>query len=279
MPDLEQKIARWRAGVAAAMPDLPDAVQELEDHLRENIAALVEKGTDPDVAFDLSVARLGRTDELARQFTKVNSGCLSGSWVVRTVQWGWLAVAVLNGLALLSYAADQPAWKGETLLIVHVTILSTGYVSLIASGVFGVGAQIVGWKRGLTVGEKRDFRRAMFRCTTISLVLTALGFISGLVLAQRHLGRVWTNDPGEWGVVLVLLCLGVMLRLQRKENVNERILCILATLGGVAGFIGWFGAGTGLIPMGAAVITLAIAIIRLLLLLLRPASDDSLGPA
>lgn len=279
MPDLEQRIARWRAELERSLPHLPEAAQEMEEHLRDNIAALVESGTPPETAFELSVARLGRTEDLAGQFAKMDSRWLTASRVIRTVHWGWLTAAVLNELALLIYAAGNPTWIGEYLLIGHVTFLITGYVSVIALGVFGIGAQVVGWNRPLTTRESRDFRRALSRCTVVSAVLTALGFASGLVWGQRHLGQAWTNSPGEWGVALVLLCLGVILRLQSKPDANEKILCAMATLGGVAGFVGWFGAGTGLIPMGAAIITLAVAITQLLLLLMRPAPQDPSQPA
>jgi hypothetical protein len=48
-------------------------VDELEDHLRERVADLTESGLRPDEAFLIAVKRMGRMDELSREFAREHS--------------------------------------------------------------------------------------------------------------------------------------------------------------------------------------------------------------
>jgi hypothetical protein len=73
---LEGQIAEWRAFVerrpAVARPD----VEELEAHLRDQIADLGAAGLAEDEAFLVAVKRMGALDELSREFAREHSGRL-----------------------------------------------------------------------------------------------------------------------------------------------------------------------------------------------------------
>src|SRR5687768_17629948 len=76
MESLESQIAEWRAYVASAPGiDGPD-VDELEDHLRHQIAELNAAGLTADEGFLIAVKRLGDVDTLSREFAREHSGRL-----------------------------------------------------------------------------------------------------------------------------------------------------------------------------------------------------------
>lgn len=73
VPVLEDRIHEWRSYVgrrqAIAAPD----VDELEDHLRSQVADLQEAGLDEEEAFLIGVKRLGELDTLSREFAREHS--------------------------------------------------------------------------------------------------------------------------------------------------------------------------------------------------------------
>ena len=76
MEGLEAQIAEWRAYVANAPAVNGHDVDELEDHLRNQIAELNAAGLTADEAFLVAVKRMGAVDALSREFARENSGRL-----------------------------------------------------------------------------------------------------------------------------------------------------------------------------------------------------------
>jgi len=69
---LENSIAQWRAAVMKGRSvDQADA-DELESHLREQIADLEAAGLSTDEAFSIAVRRLGKVDELTAEYARVH---------------------------------------------------------------------------------------------------------------------------------------------------------------------------------------------------------------
>ncbi|HEY0258791.1 MAG TPA: permease prefix domain 1-containing protein, partial [Lacisediminihabitans sp.] len=67
---LETEIARWRTAVTRnAAVDAADA-DELEGHLREQVAELVDAGLTESEAFQIAIQRLGRVDQLTAEFAR-----------------------------------------------------------------------------------------------------------------------------------------------------------------------------------------------------------------
>ncbi|HEX2070508.1 MAG TPA: permease prefix domain 1-containing protein [Thermoleophilaceae bacterium] len=89
MHDVEPQIAEWRAYVGRATAVDGRDADELEAHLRDEIAELDAAGLTADEAFLVAVKRMGDLDTLSREFAREHSGRL----------WKQL---VLNG-------ADEPA--------------------------------------------------------------------------------------------------------------------------------------------------------------------------
>ena len=70
---LEEQITQWRSYLRSRQTIHAVDVTELEDHLREQIAALSDAGLAPDEAFLVAVKRLGGLDALSREFALEHS--------------------------------------------------------------------------------------------------------------------------------------------------------------------------------------------------------------
>src|SRR4051812_49442583 len=76
MDGLESQIAEWRAYVEGAPGVNGRDVDELEDHLRHQIAELNAAGLTADEGFLVAVKRMGNVDGLSREFAREHSGRL-----------------------------------------------------------------------------------------------------------------------------------------------------------------------------------------------------------
>src|SRR4249920_2044836 len=82
MESVESQIAEWRAYVASAPAVNGHDVDELEDHLRHEIAELTQAGLTPDEAFLVAVKRMGDLDTLSKEFAREHSDRLWKQLVV-----------------------------------------------------------------------------------------------------------------------------------------------------------------------------------------------------
>jgi hypothetical protein len=76
MDSVESQIAEWRTYVAKAPAVNGRDVDELEAHLRDQIAELDAAGLTSDEAFLVAVKRMGDLDTLSREFAREHSGRL-----------------------------------------------------------------------------------------------------------------------------------------------------------------------------------------------------------
>ena len=125
MHGLESQIAEWRAYVATAEAVDGRDVDELEAHLRDQIAELGAAGLTADEAFLVGVKRMGDLDTLSREFAREHSGrlwkqlVLSGDDEAARPAGGWLqalAFALSAGVAIqvarlaAEFPDDEPTW-------------------------------------------------------------------------------------------------------------------------------------------------------------------------
>src|SRR5687767_6256378 len=89
MHDLEQLIADWRKTMATGRSVGRETLDELENHLRENVDELVRTGVPEVEAFQRATAQLGSPPKIASEFQKLN-------------QVTWLPVKVLTGTSILA---------------------------------------------------------------------------------------------------------------------------------------------------------------------------------
>ena len=154
MNDMETQIAEWRAYVAKAPAVDGRDVEELETHLRDQIAELDAAGLSGDEAFLVAVKRMGDLDALSREYAREHSGRL----------WKQLASA--------AHEADAHAAGGWLqALSVALAVAVTLQVALQA-GAFGSGRESLWLPR--------------------NVALLVLPFLAAYFVRRRGLGpRAW----------------------------------------------------------------------------------------
>lgn len=158
MESLETQIAEWRAYVGKAPAVNGHDVDELEDHLRSQIAELTAAGLTPEEGFLIAVKRVGDLDSLSREFAREHSGRL----------WKQLL-----------RAEDEPARS------------PTGWIEAFAFGAAAaVAIQVARLAAGFPDDEPTWFAR--------NLGLFVLPFLAAYFARQRDLGvRAWALTSGE----------------------------------------------------------------------------------
>jgi len=107
---LDASIAQWRTAVMRGRSvDQADA-DELESHLREQIADLEASGLSTDEAFPIAVRRLGKVDELTAEFAREHGDRMWKQLVTpRADEGSRLSIATMLGFAFLAAALVQVA--------------------------------------------------------------------------------------------------------------------------------------------------------------------------
>jgi len=118
---LEEQIAQWRTYVRHRQALHRSDVEELEGHLRDQLAALGEAGLSGDEAFLVAVKRMGSLDALSREFARAHSERLWKQLVTtadteRSANTVYSETLVVLGLAVAAVlAAKVPALFGVRL--------------------------------------------------------------------------------------------------------------------------------------------------------------------
>jgi len=115
---LEAQIDLWRGYLRRRQAIRSVDVDELEDHLREQVGGLAEAGLDPDEAFLVAVKRMGALDDVSREFAREHADRLWKQLVVSPSADGaraakWTDTVVAFALAVAAAAAVKlPALFG-----------------------------------------------------------------------------------------------------------------------------------------------------------------------
>jgi len=115
---LEDQIAEWRAYVRRRRALHGPDVEELEGHLRDQLAALTEAGLTEDEAFLVAVKRMGSLDELSHEFARAHSERL----------WKQL---------VLTPETDAPTQDGRDELLVVLSLTVAAAIAVKAPVLFG----------------------------------------------------------------------------------------------------------------------------------------------
>jgi hypothetical protein len=70
MFNLEKAIEEWRKQMLAAGVKMPVPMEELENHLRDDLERQMQSGVEADHAFQIAVSRLGHAGALKKEFVK-----------------------------------------------------------------------------------------------------------------------------------------------------------------------------------------------------------------
>ncbi len=120
---LEDQIQAWRAHLRRSRAITASDAEELEDHLREQIASLGEGGLSQDEAFLVAVKRMGAIDALTREFAREHSDRL----------WKQLVLSGDGGKG-----AESPATYGSRKMWVALALAVAAGIAVKLPGLFGI---------------------------------------------------------------------------------------------------------------------------------------------
>jgi len=231
---LEERIGEWRSYVLRRQEITTADVDELEDHLRNQVSDLQEAGLDGEEAFLIGVKRLGELDALSREFAREYSERLWKRLVVAEAAGSGAAwspeARVALGLAVAAAVAIKlPGLFG--LNLTDGTLASQSfYIRNLSLFVLPFLAGFFAWKRGLdSAGLLRLAAPFIAGALAVNLLpFTPMGNTE--VLAALHLpialwlavgvgyaGGAWRSHDqrmnyvrftGEWFIYFVLIALG-----------------------------------------------------------------------
>jgi len=136
MFSLEQAIKEWRQQMLAAGITDPSMLDELENHLCEEIKQQVNSGLSVRRAFDAAVRQIGMPGVIKREFEKMERTFMKKTLIILAGILG-----VLVGMALIMPAAHLYKEEG----LVHDAIVGFGWGIPIV--LFGAGTTFYGFKK------------------------------------------------------------------------------------------------------------------------------------
>lgn len=223
--DLEEQIGAWRGFVGGRPAIAAEDVDEMEAHLRDQVADLTRAGLSDDEAFLVSVKRMGSLDALSREFAREHSERL----------WKQL---VLGGPD-----ADSASRRRDILVMLGFAV-AAAVVARLALALFpdewairNAPVLVLPFLGGYLAWERRLSRTMLLvlvaAVAVVTLLLDLYPFDEDgmtLVLAVVHAvvlvwfcigvayaGGAWRSDrrrmdfvrfTGEWAIYMALLALG-----------------------------------------------------------------------
>jgi hypothetical protein len=229
MESMESQIAAWRAYVADAPGVNGHDVNELEDHLRHQIAELNAVGLTADEAFLVAVKRMGDLDALSREFAREHSGrlwkqlILSGDDEPARAAGGWLETVVFAVVAAVvvqvarlaaDFPDEEPNWLFRNGSLFVLPVLA-GYFArrrqldtprwILAAAPFVLAALVVN-----LFPYDADSATEVLVSLHLPVVLwfaVAYPYMGGTV--RSHERRMdFVRFTGEWFIYYVLIALG-----------------------------------------------------------------------
>jgi hypothetical protein len=262
MFDLETAIKNWRRQIEKSCGGDPIALAELEDHLREDVAALMRAGKSESDAFSAAIVRFGDPAALRREFAKVD--CLS---TLDRCTLGALltAAAILAAIALpaiLLMRGDR--LRDQPLLLVHVLSVTLGYSAGLFVAAFAGYATVRRFVARTSVPMLTTTTLRIVRVGSMAAAaLTLLAFVLGAIWANNAWGRPFNMDPHEIGALLVLGgCLTTAFAAQR-HSIPAHVSLALAIASAALVLAAWFGVlaiRTGFPLMLTTLTTIAVAV-------------------
>jgi hypothetical protein len=229
MDGVESQIAEWRAYVAKSPAVNGRDVDELEAHLRDQIAELDAAGLTADEAFLVAVKRMGDLDTLSREFAREHSGRLWKQLVLRSEDEpprpsiGWLEALVFAlGAAVVIQAArlaarfpeQEPGWLLRNISLFVLPFLA-GYFArrrqldtrrwMLTAAPFVLVALVVN-----LYPYRADSATELLVALHLPVVLwfaVAYPYMGGMI--RSHERRMdFVRFTGEWVIYYVLIALG-----------------------------------------------------------------------
>src|ERR687895_1249559 len=229
MDSVESQIAEWRAYVAKAPAVNGHDVDELEGHLRDQIAELDAAGLTGDEAFLVAVKRMGDIDALSREFAREHSGRLwkqlvlsgedepassAGGWVEALVFAVAAAVTVQVARLAAGFPDEEPSWLARNATLFVLPFLA-GYFArrrqldarrwVLTAAPFVLAALVVNLFP-YRAGSATELLVALHLPVVLWFAI-AYPYMGGTI--RSHERRMdFVRFTGEWVIYYVLIALG-----------------------------------------------------------------------
>src|SRR3954451_7538075 len=229
MNDLESQITEWRMYVATRPAVNGHDVDELEAHLRDQIADLDAVGLDTDEAFLVAVKRMGDLDSLSREFAREHSArlwkqlVLSGDDQSTQSDSGWVAaiafalaaaIAIQIARLIAGFPDGEPAWFARNLGLFVLPFLAAYFAHrrrldvrawLMMAAPFAIAAVIV---NVYPFGVDADTEGLVaLHLPVVLWFVVAYPYMNGTT--NSHERRMdFVRFTGEWFIYYVLIALG-----------------------------------------------------------------------
>jgi hypothetical protein len=230
---LEDRIGEWRSYVRRRQAIEAADIDELEDHLRSQVAELVQAGLDEDEAFLIGVKRLGELDVLSREFAREHSERLwkrlvvaqdgdgGGEWRREATAAVGLAVAAavaIKAPELFGLRWDGPE-VGQLFYLRNLSLFALPFLAGFFAWKRTMDAVGWGWLAALFVAGALAVNLTPFAPEGHTEVLAILHLPIALWLAVgiAYAGGAWRSHDhrmnyvrfsGEWFIYYVLIALG-----------------------------------------------------------------------
>ena len=225
---VEAQIAQWRAYVAKAPAVDGRDLDELEAHLRDQIAEL-EATLTPDEAFLVAVKRMGDLDTLSREFAREHSGRLwkqlvlsgddeparpSGGWIEALLFASGAAVAIQVARLVAGFPGEQPAWLGRNVGLLVLPFLAAYFARRRGLGLRGGAMTVAPFAVAALVVNTYPFPPdsgtellVMLHLPVVLWFAVAFPYMGGTL--RSHERRMdFVRFTGEWVIYYVLIALG-----------------------------------------------------------------------
>ena len=226
---VESQITEWRAYVSNAAAVNGRDVDELEDHLRHQIAELNSAGLADDEAFLVAVKRMGSLDAISREFAREHSGRLwkqlmltgedeptrmAGGFVEPLLFAVAAAVAIQVARLAAGFPDQEPRWFARNVALFVLPFLAAYFVRRRQLGIrqaaltalpFVLGALVINvypWDP-----DSDTEALAALHLAVLLWFVVAFPYMSGTLRAhERRMDFV--RFTGEWFIYYVLIALG-----------------------------------------------------------------------
>ncbi len=230
MEGVESQIAEWRAYVAKGQAVNGRDVDELEAHLRDQIAELDAAGLTADEAFLVGVKRMGDLDTLSREFALEHRGRLWKQLVLSGVEeepprlaGGWLpalifglaaGVAIQVGRIAAQFPDEEPGWLFRNITLFVLPFLA-GYFAhrrqldtrrwLLTAAPFVLAAIVVNIYPYRATSATEPL--VVLHLPVLLWFAVAFPYMGGTI--RSHERRMdFVRFTGEWVIYYVLIALG-----------------------------------------------------------------------
>jgi hypothetical protein len=237
--DLEAALGAWRTQ-AAYQVTMSTALDELEDHLREEFSARVLEGNPAHEAWRFALAKLGEPAALGREFAKLQRLATPDRVALGVL----VGAASLVGLATLIFIVMRaPTVVNQPIVTaLHVSTITLGYMAgLLAAAVAAYATVRSAVARSGAPALHGAAMRVVRAASTAAVALVIVGFALGSVWSYHAWGRVFSASSQEFGAILVALCSAAAAASAWPATSGSRIAMPAALFAGGAILAAWFG--------------------------------------